>query len=108
MLRRMLARCQSFARLSRHRDVVTRFLRGRPPRTRERRVRVMRWTSIMSISLGVHDFPKPSAESRFAERNDGTGGARRPAPCPEVLCTTVSGVRRRDESRLTKLALNEA
>jgi hypothetical protein len=68
----------------------------------------MRWTSIMSISLGVHDFPKPSAESRFAERNDGTGGARRPAPCPEVLCTTVSGVRRRDESRLTKLALNEA
>jgi hypothetical protein len=38
----------------------------------------MRWTSIMSISFGMHEFPKPSAESRFAERNDGTGGARRP------------------------------
>jgi hypothetical protein len=38
----------------------------------------MRWTSIMSISFGTHEFPKPSAEPRFAERNDGTGGARRP------------------------------
>jgi hypothetical protein len=32
----------------------------------------------MSISFGTHEFPKPSAEPRFAERNDGTGGARRP------------------------------
>src|SRR5262249_14019383 len=53
------------------------------------------------------ELPQTSAESRFAERNDGADGARPPAPSPEVLCTTASGVRRRDP-RLLALAASAA